>query len=323
MAPEAVPAALRSPQRCYETVAYPFVLLHSKNRIGGARHPLTLAQACCCALIECARLRAGARHAAICAAPTCLWRVFGAWWAGCSVAPAPRSLTAHTLTIRPEQARRSCEAAGAQEPPSRPPSPRNSPARPRRRLGGPAACPRGLRAPGAGGRGLLRLEAAPTHISARSSSGPAPHLEGTAPAGPHRCPGAVVGAPPGPDGRAAPAEGAPRRRAGQEGEQPGLRAADLHARQRHPAAATEEDEPRRGGGGCRARPAGVLPAGHARTRGAYPRRPSGTHGAAAAQTSLAGAVSEAALWAAPLRFFAQTAAKGYSQEASDTALEPS
>merc|ERR1711969_173263 len=146
---------------------------------------------------------------------------------------------------------------------------------------------------------------------------------GMAPAGPHRCPGAVVGAPPGPDGRAAPAEGAPRRRAGQEGEQPGLRAADLHARQRHPAAATEEDEPRRGGGGCRARPAGVLPAGHARTRGAYPRRPSGTHGAAAAQTSLAGAVSEAALWAAPLRFFAQTAAKGYSQEASGTALEPS
>ena len=42
----------------------------------------------------------------------------------------------------------------------------------------------------------------------------------------------------------------------------------------------------------------------------------------AAQTSLAGAVSEAALWAAPLRFFAQTAAKGYSQEASGTALEP-
>ena len=31
MAPEAVPAALRSPQRCYETVAYPFVLLHSKT----------------------------------------------------------------------------------------------------------------------------------------------------------------------------------------------------------------------------------------------------------------------------------------------------
>ena len=61
----------------------------------------------------------------------------------------------------------------------------------------------------------------------------------------------------------------------------------------------------------------------ARTRGAYPRRPSGTHGAAAAQTSLAGAVFEAALWAAPLRFFAQTAAKGYSQEASGTALEPS
>ncbi len=163
----------------------------------------------------------------------------------------------------------------------------------------------------------------PPASAARSSSGPAPHLEGMAPAGPHRCPGAVVGAPPGPDGRAAPAEGAPRRRAGQEGEQPGLRAADLHARQRHPAAATEEDEPRRGGGGCRARPAGVLPAGHARTRGAYPRRPSGTHGAAAAQTSLAGAVFEAALWAAPLRFFAQTAAKGYSQEASGTALEPS
>ena len=56
---------------------------------------------------------------------------------------------------------------------------------------------------------------------------------------------------------------------------------------------------------------------------AYSRRPSGTHGAAAAQTSLAGAVSEAALWAALLRFFAQTAAKGYSQEASGTALEPS
>ena len=163
----------------------------------------------------------------------------------------------------------------------------------------------------------------PPASAARSSSGPAPHLEGTAPAGPHRCPGAVVGAPPGPDGRAAPAEGAPRRRAGQEGEQPGLRAADLHARQRHPAAATEEDEPRRGGGGCRTRPAGVLPAGHARTRGAYSRRPSGTHGAAAAQTTLAGAVSGAALWAAPLRFFAQTAAKGYSQEASGTALEPS
>ena len=165
MAPEAVPAALRSPQRCYETVAYPFVLLHSKNRIGGARHPLTLAQACAAPSSSAARLRAGARHAAICAAPTCLWRVFGAWWAGCSVAPAPRSLTAHTLTIRPEQARRSCEAAGAPEPPSRPPSPRNSPARPRRRLGGPAACPRGLRAPGAGGRALPRLQAAPARIS--------------------------------------------------------------------------------------------------------------------------------------------------------------
>ena len=63
----------------------------------------------------------------------------------------------------------------------------------------------------------------PPTSAARSSSGPAPHLEGMAPAGPHRCPGAVVGAPPGPDGRAAPAEGAPRRRAGQEGEQPRLR----------------------------------------------------------------------------------------------------
>ena len=65
MAPEAVPAALRSPQRCYETVAYPFVLLHSKNRFGGARHPLTLAQACAAPSSSAARLRAGARHAAI------------------------------------------------------------------------------------------------------------------------------------------------------------------------------------------------------------------------------------------------------------------
>ena len=132
----------------------------------------------------------------------------------------------------------------------------------------------------------------PPASAARSSSGPAPHLEGTAPAGPHRCPGAVVGAPPGPDGRAAPAEGAPRRRAGQEGEQPGLRAAELHARQRHPAAATEEDEPRRGGGGCRTRPAGVLPAGHTRTRGGCPPRPSGTRGAAAARALVAGAAPE-------------------------------
>ena len=61
----------------------------------------------------------------------------------------------------------------------------------------------------------------PPASAARSSSGPAPHLEGTAPAGPHRCPRAVVGAPPGPDGRAAPAEGAPRRRAGRKASSPG------------------------------------------------------------------------------------------------------
>ena len=162
----------------------------------------------------------------------------------------------------------------------------------------------------------------PPTSAARSSSGPAPHLEGTAPAGPHRCPGAVVGAPPGPDGRAAPAEGAPRRRAGQEGEQPGLRAADLHARQRHPAAATEEGEPRRGGGSCRARPAGKMPAMHTRTPGGHPRRPPGTRGAARCTTSLLEAHFAAALWAAPLDSFAYSAPLGYSQEASGTALEP-
>ena len=162
----------------------------------------------------------------------------------------------------------------------------------------------------------------PPASAARSSSGPAPHLEGTAPAGPHRCPGAVVGAPPGPDGRAAPAEGAPRRRAGQEGEQPGLRAAELHARQRHPAAATEEGEPRRGGGSCRARPAGKMPAMHTRTPGGHPRRPPGTRGAARCTTSLLEAHFAAALWAAPLDSFAYSAPLGYSQEASGTALEP-
>ena len=162
----------------------------------------------------------------------------------------------------------------------------------------------------------------PPTSAARSSSGPAPHLEGTAPAGPHRCPGAVVGAPPGPDGRAAPAEGAPRRRAGPEGEQPGLRAAELHARQRHPAAATEEGEPRRGGGSCRARPAGKMPAMHTRTPGGHPRRPPGTRGAARCTTSLLEAHFAAALWAAPLDSFAYSAPLGYSQEASGTALEP-
>ena len=162
----------------------------------------------------------------------------------------------------------------------------------------------------------------PPASAARSSSGPAPHLEGTAPAGPHRCPGAVVGAPPGPDGRAAPAEGAPRRRAGPEGEQPGLRAAELHARQRHPAAATEEGEPRRGGGSCRARPAGKMPAMHTRTPGGHPRRPPGTRGAARCTTSLLEAHFAAALWAAPLDSFAYSAPLGYSQEASGTALEP-
>ena len=163
----------------------------------------------------------------------------------------------------------------------------------------------------------------PPTSAARSSSGPAPHLEGTAPGGPHRCPGAVVGAPPGPDGRAAPAEGAPRRRAGPEGEQPGLRAAELHARQRHPAAATEEGEPRRGGGSCRARPAGKMPAMHTRTPGGHPRRPPGTRGAARCTTSLLEAHFAAALWAAPLDSFAYSAPLGYSQEASGTALEPS
>ena len=162
----------------------------------------------------------------------------------------------------------------------------------------------------------------PPTSAARSSSGPAPHLEGTAPAGPHRCPGAVVGAPPGPDGRAAPAEGAPRRRAGPEGEQPGLRAAELHARQRHPAAATEEGEPRRGGGSCRARPAGKMPAKHTRTPGGHPRRPPGTRGAARCTTSLLEAHFAAALWAAPLDSFAYSAPLGHSQEASGTALEP-
>ena len=240
----------------------------------------------------------------------------------CAAQAAPHNARAHSLARPPEQRQSSGEAAGAQEPPSWPRSPRNSPARPRRRLGGPAASPRGLRAPGAGGRALPRLQAAPARISGPEGQRPAPHLEGTPPVGPHRCPCAVVGPPPGPDGRAAPAEGAPRRRAGQEGEQPGLRAAELHARQRHPAAATEEGEPRRGGGSCRARPAGKMPAMHTRTPGGHPRRPPGTRGAARCTTSLLEAHFAAALWAAPLDSFAYSAPLGYSQEASGTALEP-